>query len=54
MTTHEAKKIVRSELARLKIDGARMSAKTIGFSDLARADCVFVTLANCTATADTT
>ena len=37
----DAKRIIREKLARHGLD-CRLTARTIGFSDLARADCIFV------------
>ena len=42
MTPHAAKKIIKQELERLKVPHTKLSAKTVSFADLARADCVFV------------
>lgn len=44
MTTHEAKKLLRDELDRRELPYDKLSARTIGFSDLARTDMVFVTV----------
>lgn len=44
MSPSEAKKLVADRLRRLGIEYTRLSAKTIGFSDLARGDGLFVTI----------
>jgi len=44
LTPAQAKKLIASQLADKGITVARLSAKTVGFSDLARAECVFVTV----------
>ena len=41
MTTHEAKKIIRAELAKMGLSN-RLTAKTVDFTDLARDTCIFV------------
>lgn len=43
MTPREAKKIVEAALASRNVQ-CTLLAKTVSFSDLARADCVFVTV----------
>ncbi len=42
MTTNEAKKLLREYLTEFEIPFTKLTAKTVGFSDLARGDCVFV------------
>lgn len=44
MTPNAAKKLIAAELARLGISVNKLTARTINFSDLARATCVFVQL----------
>lgn len=44
MTTHQAKQDLRAKLAARRIDHQRLTARTIDFSDLARAKPVFVTI----------
>ena len=44
MTPRQAKEIIRQRLAELNLPAFRLSAKTIDFSDLARARCIFVKL----------
>jgi hypothetical protein len=42
MTPSEAKRIIKSELEKRGLPFTRLSAKTIGFSDLAGGECIFV------------
>jgi hypothetical protein len=42
ITTHRAKTIIREELERRGLAFAKLTARTVGFQDLARADCIFV------------
>ena len=42
VTASQAKKIVKSELERRNLPFTKLTAKTIDFTDLARASCVFV------------
>jgi len=42
MTTNEAKKIVAAELQKRNLPYTKLTAKTVDFSDLARATCIFV------------
>ena len=44
MKINEAKFIVRGFLAARKIPYTRITARTIGFADLARTSCIFVTI----------
>jgi hypothetical protein len=44
VSTHEAKKITREALDRLALPYTRLSARTVDFTDLARASAVFVTV----------
>jgi hypothetical protein len=44
MTTQRAKQIIRETLLLLGIDQFfKLSGKTVSFSDLARAECIFIT-----------
>lgn len=42
MTPQQAKNIIRAELERRGLSFEKLTARTIGFQDLARANCVFV------------
>ncbi len=42
LTPSQAKKIIKFELDRRELPYTKLTAKTISFSDLARADCIFV------------
>lgn len=42
VTVGQAKKIVKSELERRDLPFTKLTARTIDFTDLARASCVFV------------
>jgi hypothetical protein len=42
--TSQAKKLLKAELQRLNVPFTKLTARTIGFSDLARCSCVFVTI----------
>lgn len=42
MTPNEAKKIIKAELERRTLPFTKLTAKTIGFQDLARGECIFV------------
>ena len=42
VTPNEAKRIIKSELDRRNLPYTKLTARTIGFSDLARASCIFV------------
>lgn len=44
MTPNQAKNTIKAELLALSIPYTRLSARTINFSDLARATCIFVTI----------
>ena len=42
MNTRQAKKIIASKLNELGLSYTKLTARTIHFSDLARASCIFV------------
>lgn len=42
MTTSLAKRIVKDKLQTLNLPFTKLTARTIGFQDLARANCIFV------------
>jgi len=42
MNTRKAKQIIADKLAELNIPYTKLTAKTVGFSDLARSSCIFV------------
>ena len=42
MTTGEAKQIIAEKLVDLDLPSYRLTAHTVGFSDLMRGDCIFV------------
>lgn len=42
MTVNEAKWLIKAELERRKLPYTKLTARTIDFTDLARASCVFV------------
>jgi hypothetical protein len=42
ITAHRAKTIIREELERRGLPFTKLTARTVGFQDLARADCIFV------------
>jgi hypothetical protein len=44
MTTHEAKRIIGRALQERKLAHSKLTAKTVSFTDLLRADCIFVTI----------
>lgn len=44
MTTNEAKKLVKGYLDEHNLPYLKLTAKTINFSDLARRNCIFVTV----------
>lgn len=44
ITTHAAKKVVQAFLDEHKLTYTKLSARTIDFTDLMRAKCVFVTV----------
>lgn len=42
MTPHAAKKIIQAALDSMHLPYTKLTARTIGFSDLARGSCIFV------------
>jgi hypothetical protein len=44
MTTAAAKKLAHGWLSERNLPFTKLTARTVGFQDLARADCVFVTV----------
>ena len=42
MTPYKAKQIIKSELGELGLPYTKLTARTVGFSDLARTSCIFV------------
>ena len=42
ITVNEAKKIIKGKLDADKLPYTKLTARTVGFQDLARGDCVFV------------
>jgi hypothetical protein len=44
MTTHQAKKIIKKALDDACHPYTKLTSRTINFQDLARADCIFVTV----------
>ena len=44
MSPNEAKAIIKGFLTKEKLPFTKLTARTVGFSDLARASCVFVTI----------
>ena len=42
MTTYQAKKIIRQALEQFGLSYTKLTARTVGFSDLARDSCIFV------------
>jgi hypothetical protein len=44
MTPNAAKKIIRAELEARKLPYTKLTARSIGFVDLARGNCIFVSI----------
>ena len=42
VTTFQAKNIIKNELNKRELPYNKLTARTIGFSDLLRGDCIFV------------
>ena len=45
MTTSVAKKLIKAELDKRKLPYTKLTARSISFTDLARASCIFVKIA---------
>ena len=44
MTPTQAKKLIQAELVSRSLPFTKLTARTISFADLARAECIFVTI----------